>query len=143
MKYKALWSIMLTMSLTLICGCSLRARSVCFLVPEGFRGTFEIRKSRTDGIALLRRGDTIYYDLTTTNVLVTKDTRPLERFNALMARYPSGVTIYGLAQSGTHPEKFVVRVLFATSKGGYFYYVGPENELDQAEKEARSASRAK
>ena len=80
------------------------------------------------------KGETVYYNATKKTNLLTSNTRFLESFHALQARYPSGATIYGLASAST-PSNYVVRSLFATSNGSFYYYIGPEDQLERVEDE--------
>src|SRR5687768_10311926 len=104
------WFLLLAGAMVLSSGCYQRTRTLCFLVDEGFTGVLQISR-HANGTKPQIKGETVYYNATKKTNLLTSNTRFLESFHALQARYPSGATIYGLASAST-PSNYVVRSLF-------------------------------
>jgi hypothetical protein len=123
--------------LLFFCACEPKTRTICFLLDEGITGIFRIAEDPKTGVRPIIKGDTAYFDLTGKTNYVISDARALQTFHSLSVRYPSGESVYGIVED-TAPKKWLVRGLFATGSG-HFYYVGPEDQLAEAERRANEA----
>jgi hypothetical protein len=122
----------------LFCSCEPRTRTICFLLDEGYTGVFRIIEDPKTGVRPITKGDTVYFDFTGETNYVLSDAKALQSFHSLSVRYPSGETIYGIVEDAA-PKRWLVRGLFVTGQRHFYYYVGPEDQLAEAERRANEA----
>jgi hypothetical protein len=71
-------------------GCDRSGPPVRFVLPEGFRGVFQISVDRQNGSELTQSNGTIIIIVPTNACVVAKDDRFLTRWHKETASYPSG-----------------------------------------------------
>lgn len=128
--------ILMVLALT-FAGCEGGMNRVAFLVDEGFSGLIVVREDvkGTDKTHIEDRG-VIVLDARGKGELSLQSTDFFQTWHSLEARYPSGTNIYGVTQPGVAS---VIRLLFVTSSGEIFVYIGPESGVEEARMKAEES----
>src|SRR5262245_21524687 len=84
--------------LTVVPGCRDSGKTVLLILPNGFRGEFQVVKDATQGADPVERNGEGVFEIPPSGVLIVKDDRPFYRWHSERARYANGqpVAVEGL-----------------------------------------------
>jgi hypothetical protein len=142
-QFLRLVALSASLSLFLV-GCKPQPSAVCFMLKEDFQGWFCVTRGTGSDHNPILENNTIIYDLRASTTLRVTDTKPLEMYNTLFAKYPSGKIIYSFTNNASESPRselgseYILRGLFATSGERFYYYLGPLEGLGNAHDAARA-----
>jgi hypothetical protein len=76
--------------LTVVAGCSDSGKPVLLIVPNGFRGEFQVVKDSAQGADPVERNGEWVFEIPPSGVLRVKDDSPFYRWHSERARYANG-----------------------------------------------------
>ena len=83
----------LSILLTVVAGCSDSGKPVLFILPNGFKGEFQIVKDSSNGVDLVEQNGEWVFNIPPSGRLKVKDDRPFYRWHSERARYANGQSV--------------------------------------------------
>jgi hypothetical protein len=122
---RLVYTSLLSVSALLFSGCDRSGPPVRFVLPEDFRGVFQISVDRAHGSELLKSNGMFVIVVPANGRVVVKDDRFLTRWHSQTALYPNGTVITGEA-----PDTNAVALRGLASEGHTSWVlVGTEREF--------------
>jgi hypothetical protein len=110
-------------------------RTICFVLPDGYRGAFQLVLDKKKGIDVIGKDGRYIYEIPASGVLKVKSFKPFEGWHKEIAVYKSGESIP--TEDSTVPPSTVALRLMGTSRrnnGPYIQtnIIGTQEEAKQA-----------